>query len=102
MVKKENKEELMDNIIKNHVCGLLFYTSYLNLNFNEFKEVLAEISIFEKKINFSSKFDDIVYDSLNWFILNDMFNSAVIFLKLFIKTRDICILQKIYSKITHL
>lgn len=99
ILKKENKEEFMDDIIKMHLLGILIYASDVNYSYNEFKQVLNEISIFENKIKFSSKFGDFVFDIINWFILNKMFNSAIICYKLFNKLRNISILQKIYLKI---
>ena len=94
-LKKENKEKLIDNILKNHITFLLTQCSYLELNNHEFKEILNEILIFENKINFSAKLDGI-YDTINKFILNEKYNSAIFYFRVIGKTRKSSILRKIY------
>lgn len=96
ILKKDGKEEFMDDIIKYHILGVLSCVADIDFSYNEYKQILEEIFIFENDINFSSKLGDIVFDIINWFILNKMFNSAIICLKLFNKVRNISILQKIY------
>lgn len=95
-LKKENKEELMDNVIREHLRYLLIHASKLDLTHNEFQDLLDEILIFETKINFSSKLGSIIYDIINWFILNEKFNSAIFCFKLLYKLRNISILRKAY------
>lgn len=96
-LKKENKEELMDNVIKKHIINLLIHASRLNLNNAEFKDVLNEILNFEININFSTKLDEKIFDIINFFILHKKFNSAILCLKFLGKLRNITSLQKIYS-----
>ena len=99
ILKKENKEEFMDDIIKYHIFGVLFYASHLNLSYNEFKSILNEILVFENEINFSSKLDDFIFNIINWFILNKKFNFAITCLKLINNFRKISFLQKIFHLI---
>ena len=95
-LKKENKEKFMDNIIKNHIRGMLIQCSHLKVDNHEFKEVLNEILIFEKKINFSTKLDGKVYEIINRLIMNKKFNLAILCLKSMDKVRSTSIIRKMY------
>lgn len=99
MLKKENKKELMDNIIKNHIIGVLIQCSHLNVDNKEFKEVLNEILIFENETNFSMNLNG-VYEIINRLIMNKKFNLAIICLKSMDKVRSISTLRKIYRFIS--
>jgi hypothetical protein len=89
----------MDNIIKNHIVGVLTQCSHLDLDNKEFKEVLNEILIFENKINFSMKLDGI-FEIINNLILNKKFDLAILCLKSMDKVRNITSLRKIYRFIS--
>lgn len=95
-LEKEKKEQFIDNVIKSHIKVLLIQCSFLNLDYTEFQEVLKEILIFEKKINFSAKLDGIDFNIINHLILNKKFKSAILCLRLINKLRNITTIRKIY------
>lgn len=99
-LKKENKDKLMDKVIKNHITGMITQCSHLKVDNHEFKEVLNEILIFENEINFSMKLDEKVFEIINRLIMNKKFNLAIICLKSMDKVRNISTLRKIYRSIS--
>ena len=94
-IKKENKLEYCDVILKHMVLLLVSKCSYLNVDFNVFKNMLKEIYDFEKDINFNLNLADKLFDFANRLILHKHFSLAILYLRFIKQIRKSSFLRKI-------
>lgn len=98
-LQSNNKEHYMNELIKSHIIYLIIQCSFFDFKNNEIKSVLKEIHDFEKEINFNIKLDSLWANTINQFILNEHYSTAIFLLKSIQKIRNIHILRKINRKI---
>ena len=98
-LKNANKEEYASPYMSGKLSYIILQCSYLDSNNDEFKQTLEEIRAFEKEINFNEKLDSKWQDFINYFILNQHYDTARILLKALQKIRNFTILRKIIRKI---
>ena len=98
ILKNENKLHLANGIFKENIVYLLVQCSYLNVNTDDFVNILKKIREFEIDINFSINLDEKWANITNQFILNEKFRLATFSLKLLNKIRKIDLLRKIKRK----
>lgn len=98
-IKNKNKEKYSNKIFKSHITDRITECTYLNLNFNERKNILKKIYDFENEINFDGKLDQKWAKIINDFILTKHFTIAILLLKTISFLRNITILRKISRKL---
>lgn len=80
-LKKQNKEQHIIYRAGNAIKGIIYYSSFLQLNNSEFKDILKEIHDFEKKIGFNEKLNEKWAEPINKCILSEHYTTAVMLLK---------------------
>lgn len=100
-IKVKNKGQYANDILKNHIYDRVGDCSYLDLNFNETKEVLRKFRDFEKEIGFDDKFGVTWADIINGLILAEHYNLAIVMLKVIQNLRRVSWLRKLNRKISY-
>ncbi|WP_406532678.1 glycosyltransferase [Methanobrevibacter sp.] len=90
-----NKNHLINQIMKNQVSYLILQSTYLKCNNHQFKKILNDIYEFEKEINFSFPLEEKWEDMINHLIMKKKFKIAILLLKSVDKLRESTILRKI-------
>ncbi|WP_296845088.1 glycosyltransferase [uncultured Methanobrevibacter sp.] len=100
-LKKLNKEQHISFRPRNTVIHLILQASYLELNNDEFKDILKKIHNFEKEINFNENLNNMWFEPINKLILHEHYTTAIILLKCLNTIRKSTILKKIYRTINN-
>lgn len=98
-LKKQNKKQHITYRAKNAINGIIFYSTFLKLNNNEFKYTLKKIHDFENEIGFNEKLNERWAETINKCILNEHYSTAIMLLKSLNTIRKSTILRKIYRMI---
>ncbi len=95
--KEENKEDLGNTVLKRHAGFLLIQCTYLDENKEETEEILKEVHDYEIENDIKELAG--LMNILNYFILNEHYTTARLFIKIIDRIRNFDILRKINRKI---
>ncbi len=96
--KEENKVNLGNTVLRRHAEFLLIQCTYLDENKKETEETLKEVHDYEVENNIKELTG--LMNRLNYFILNEHYTIARLFIKIIDRIRKIEILRKISRKIS--
>lgn len=99
ILKKEQKVEFAKYIFKENIPYLIIQSSYLEINKNEFKDILRKIHDFEVEINFTLKLNSLWLNITNYFILHKNYTLSILLLRTINQIRKSNTLKKINRKI---
>lgn len=99
MLKKEQKIEFAKYVFKDNIPYLITQSSYLEVEKNEFKEILRKIHDFETEINFTFKLNSLWLNIINYLILNQKYTLAILLLRIINQLRKSYTLKKINRKL---
>ena len=95
--KEENKVNLGNTVLRRHTEFLLIKCTYLDENKEETEEILKEVRDYEVENNIKELAG--LMNKLNYFILNEHYTIARLFIKIIDRIRRLDILRKINRKI---
>ncbi len=97
-IKNEDYFKYCNLILNYMVLLLVSKCSYLNVNFNVFKNILKEIYDFEKNFEFDINLKDKLFDVANKLILCRFFSLSIFYLRIIKYVRKLSFLRKISRK----
>lgn len=97
LFKEENKEELGNTILRRHAGFLLIQCTYLDEDKKETEEILKEVHDYEIENDINELAG--LMNILNYFILNEHYTIARLFIKIVDRIRRLDMLRKINRKI---
>ena len=100
-LKKRNLEEHITFRAMNAINWLIYLCSCIKADNKELKKILKQIHDFENYINFNKKLNEKWTNIINKCILNEHYETAIIFLKSIDTLRKSKILRKINRKLTN-
>ena len=99
ILKTEQKVEFAKYIFKENIPHLIIQSSYLEVNKNEYENILRKIHDFEIEINFTFKLNSLWLNIINYLILHQNYSLARLLLRTINHIRKSNTLKKINRKI---